>query len=127
MIAAFARFERPFVAAVVLHSAAIGVALLFFTEPGLLLGGYADVRPLFFPRQAGAFHLVVAAAYAIEYVRYRGLWILLTAKTIAVVFLLGMLAAGPQPWVVPMSAAGDAAMGLAALLLQRAAARPAEA
>lgn len=113
------RNERLFVLGVVLHSAAIGVALLFFTAPGLALGGYADVRPLFFPRQAGAFHLVVAAAYAIEYFRYRGLVTMLTAKAIAVAFLCGMLAVEAQPWVVPLSAAGDAAMGALAFLLQR--------
>lgn len=114
-----ARLERAFVAAVVLHSAGIGLALLFFTAPGLALGGYADVRPLFFPRQAGAFHLVVAAAYAIEYLRYRGLLVMITAKAIAVLFLVGILATGTQPWVVPVSAAGDAGMGLVALWLQR--------
>jgi hypothetical protein len=120
-----ARLERAFVAAVVLHSAAIGIALLFFTAPGLALGGYEDVRPLFFPRQAGAFHLVVAAAYAIEYLRYRGLVVMITAKAIAVVFLLGMLAVDAATWVVPVSAAGDAGMGLVALWLQRGLARQA--
>jgi hypothetical protein len=114
-----ARFTSAFVAAVVLHSAAIGLALLFFTAPGLALGGYEEVRPLFFPRQAGAFHLVVAAAYAIEYLRYRGLLVMVTAKGIAVAFLVGILATGAQPWVVPVSAAGDAAMGFVALWLQR--------
>uniref|UniRef100_A0A832I3E4 Uncharacterized protein n=1 Tax=Eiseniibacteriota bacterium TaxID=2212470 RepID=A0A832I3E4_UNCEI len=109
----WARVEPALVALVALHSAALGVAAMAAPEAGLRLSGFGEASPLFFPRQVGVFHVVVAAAYAIEYVRYRGVTILLVAKAIAVAFLGAALLAGPQPWVVPFSAAADAAMGLA--------------
>jgi hypothetical protein len=97
---------------VALHSAAVGVFLTFVTGWGVAFGGWAEARPLFFPRQAGVFHFVVAAGYLIEYVRYRGITLMLTAKAIAVAFLLDTWVRDGGPWVVPLFALGDAAMGL---------------
>lgn len=117
--ATLARLERVLVALVALHSAGLGIAAVVATEAGVRFGGFGEASPLFFPRQVGVFHLVVAAAYAIEYARYGGVSILLTAKAIAVAFLGAAMLAGPQPWVVPFSAAADAAMGLAVAALRR--------
>jgi len=108
-------FEKALIILVALHSAAIGLGALAATEWGLKFGGFAGASPLFFPRQVGVFHFVAASAYLIEYFQYRGVTILITAKTIAVVFLLTMMAMEPLPWVVPFSAAGDALMVLAVL------------
>ena len=72
-------------------------------------------RPLFFPRQVGVFHLVVACAYLIEYFRYRGVMVLVTTKAIAVFFLVTMMAVDRLPWVVPISALGDGVMAVAVL------------
>ena len=68
------------------------------------------MQPLFFARQAGAFHLVVSSAYLIEYFRYRGVRVMLATKAIAVVFLGVTTAIGGVPWVVPVSGLVDAAM-----------------
>jgi hypothetical protein len=104
--------ERLLVVLIAAHSYGVGLALLFLTELGARLGGFGVVQPLFFPRQAGAFHLVVATAYLIEYFLYGGVTILLTTKSIAVVFLAGMTALGGMPWVVPFSGVADGAMGV---------------
>jgi len=113
------RLLSPFVVLVALHSCAVGAFLLFATEWGARLGGFGEVTPLFFARQAGVFHFVLATAYLIERFAYGGVAILLAAKATAVVFLLAVWASGVDAWSVPLSAAGDAAMGLAACVLAR--------
>jgi hypothetical protein len=111
---ALKRAERAFVVLVAAHSIGVGLALLFLTEWGAALGGFGEVRPLFFARQAGAFHLVVAAGYLIEYFRYGGVVFLLTTKSIAIVFLAAVWLLGGAPWVIPVSALGDGLMALLA-------------
>lgn len=78
-------------------------------------GGWGETQPLFFVRQFGVFHFAIAAAYLVEYLRYRGVVILLAAKTIAVVSLLWALVRDGGPWAVVLAAAGDAAMALTVL------------
>lgn len=107
---ALKRAERALVVLIAAHSVGVGLALLFLTEWGASLGGFGEVRPLFFARQAGAFHLVVAAGYLIEHFRYGGVAFLLTTKSIAVAFLFAVWLQGGTPWVVPVSALGDGLM-----------------
>lgn len=116
------RIERWLVVLIALHSYAVGFFLLFVTRWGAAFGGFGEVTPLFFARQAGIFHFVVATSYLLEYLRYRGVTILLTAKATAVVFLAAMAFAGPGAWSIPLSALGDALMGLAVVLVRRRAA-----
>ncbi len=104
---------------VALHSYAVGASLLFATEWGARLGGFGEVSPLFFARQAGVFHFVLATAYLVDWFAHGSVVILLTAKTMAVLFLLATWALGVNAWSVPLSAAGDAAMGAATILLAR--------
>jgi hypothetical protein len=104
------------------HSAAVGVALAAFPEWATAFGGFGPVRPLFFARQAGVFHLVLAAGYLLE-LRRGGVALLVTAKSVAAVFLTASWLSGAPGWSIPLSAAGDALMGLAAAWLARPAAR----
>jgi hypothetical protein len=113
------RAERAVVWLIALHSYAVGIGLVFFTSWGLRLGGWEGASPLFFPRQAGAFHLVVATGYLMEYLRQRGVSLLLVTKAIAFVFLTAATALGDEPWVVPVSGALDGLMGLTVLVLHR--------
>lgn len=114
-----ARAERGLVLAIALHSLVVGLLLAFATEWGARFAGFAPGGPLFFARQAGAFHFVVAGVYLVEYFRYRGVLLLLLTKAVAVVFL-GVSAALPDAaWVVPLSGIGDATMALAVLWLRR--------
>lgn len=114
-----ARLLSACVALVALHSYAVGAFLLFATEWGARFGGFGEVSPLFFARQAGIFHFVLATAYLVEWFRYRGVVILLSAKATAVVFLVATWALGTEAWSVPLSALGDGFMGLAAFVLAR--------
>jgi hypothetical protein len=118
-----AKAEAMAVALVAAHSLGIGLVLLFATDWGVRLGGFGAVTPLFFARQAGAFHLVVAAGYTLEYLDHRGVSFLLATKAIAVAFLCVVTVASDVPWPVPLSAAGDATMGVGVALLHRAARR----
>ncbi len=111
--------ERLYVVLVALHSLAIGVVLLFLTEWGLAFGGFHDVRPLFFPRQAGAFHLVVAAAYLYDYFVHGRVTVMVMTKCLAVVFLCGVSLLTPLPWLVPLSALGDGLMAALAGFVHR--------
>ncbi len=116
---AWARIESVLVVLIALHSAGIGIGALVAPEWGVRFGGFGTASPLFFVRQVGVFHLVAAMAYLIEYERYRGVSILLGTKAIAVVFLTLMMSLDRLPWVVPVSAAGDALMGIAAFAVHR--------
>jgi hypothetical protein len=104
------------------HSAAVGVALTAFPEWATAFAGFGPVRPLFLARQAGVFHLVLAAGYLIE-LRRGSVTLLVTAKSVAAVFLAASWLTGAPGWSVPFSAAGDALMGLLAGWLARPAAR----
>jgi hypothetical protein len=115
----YRRLERWLIVLIALHSYAVGVFLLFLTRWGVAFGGWDNVSTLFFPRQAGVFHLVVATGYLIEYFRYRGIVLMVTAKLTAVVFLFGMMAVGESSWAVPLSAVGDGLMGVAVLWIHR--------
>ena len=112
-------FETWLVVAVALHSYAVGFFLLFFTEWGARFGGWGDVSPLFFARQAGIFHFVVASGYLVEYFRARSVWFLLLAKATATVFLVAMTFHDGGPWALPLSALADALMGLAVWAVHR--------
>ena len=118
--AALAAAERWLVVLVALHSVAIGVALLAFPVWSARFGGWGGAGPLFFLRQGGVFHLVVAFGYLFEHRRHGGVTLLVTAKSVACVFLLGTALAGETAWSVPLSGLADGAMGMAALLLHRA-------
>ena len=63
---ALKRAERVLVVLIAVHSVGVGLALLFLTEWGAWLGGFGEVRPLFFARQAGIFHFVLATGYLLE-------------------------------------------------------------
>jgi hypothetical protein len=119
------RLERALVLLIALHSVVIGLFLTIAPFWGARFGGFPTPSSPFFPRQAGAFHFVVAAVYVVERLRYDGVALLVMTKAMAVVFLgLTVVLVRDSPWVVPVSAVGDAAMGLAVLLLRRARGRP---
>jgi hypothetical protein len=113
------RAEAILVVGVVAHS--FGVGLFLALAPGVATGfaGFGGVTPVFFARQAGIFHLVLAAGYLAEYLRTRSVVLLLLAKGAAVAFLGASLLGGELPWSVPVSAALDGLMALALALTHR--------
>ena len=114
-----ARVLSAWVVLVALHSYVVGAFLLFATEWGSRFGGFGEVSPLFFARQAGIFHFVLATAYLVERFVHGGVVIMVIAKAMAVAFLLATWLLGVHAWSVPLSAAGDAAMGGATFALAR--------
>jgi hypothetical protein len=115
--------ERLLILLIVLHSIIVGVMLMFFAEWAVRFAGWAGAEPIFFIWQAGAFHFVLAAGYLVEYFRYRTITLLLIAKSLAFVFLLGGSLLAETPWSVWFSGVADGAMALTAYLVHRAASR----
>jgi hypothetical protein len=111
------KLERVLVVLVALHSVAVGISLLAAPGWASHFGGWGTVTPMFFPCQAGIFHLVLAAGYLIEYFLYRGVVFLVTAKAMALVFLTTAAVVGGVPWIVPFSGLTDGLMGLVVLLV----------
>lgn len=111
--------ERWLVLLVALHSYAIGAALLAVPAWALRFGGWEALPPLFFPRQAGMFHLVLATGYLLEYARQRGVVLLLTAKVLATVFLAAATLSEGAPWFVGFAGATDGLIALAVLATRR--------
>jgi hypothetical protein len=108
---------RLFVYLVAAHSLAIGAGLVAVPDFATTFAGFGPVRPLFFARQAGAFHFVLATGYLIE--ARRGEVTFLVAAKLLAVLLLGWAALEGAPWSVAFSGAADGAMGVGALWLRR--------
>ena len=114
------RVETWLIVLISIHSFVVAFFLMFFTRWGAAFGGWGEVSPLFFARQAGVFHIVVGVGYLHEYFRYRGIAFLLVTKVLAVLFLVSMMmVAEPAPWTIPLSALADGAMALAVYLVHR--------
>lgn len=113
------RIERTLIVLIAIHSYAVGLALMFLTRWGTHLGGWPHVEPLFFARQAGVFHLLIATAYLLEYFRNGTVTLLVLAKISAVVFLVAMMRVEPAPWAVPASALADGLMAVVVLAVRR--------
>ena len=112
------RLEWWLVVLIALHTYGIGVGLLVMPEWSLRLGGWQTIPPLFFPRQAGVFHLVLGTGYLVEYLRLRSVSLLLTAKACGSVFLLAATVLATVPWFVTFAGVVDGLMGLAVLVMR---------
>jgi hypothetical protein len=104
------RHERLLVVLIALHSIIVGAMFMSAPQWTMRFAGWRGIDPVFFAYQAGVFHLVLATAYLIEYRRYRGVTILIVAKTIALVFLIAATLIDPLPWAVWTSGIIDGAM-----------------
>ena len=113
-------YERALIILIGLHSIIVGVMLLFFAEWAIDFAGWSGADPVFFIWQAGAFHFVLASGYLVEYSRTQTITLLLIAKTIAFVFLIGGSLLTDTPWSVWLSGLADGAMALTAFLVHRA-------
>jgi hypothetical protein len=106
------RHEWLLITLVALHSAIIGVVFILAPNFTMQFGGWERIDPVFFGRQAGAFHIVLAAGYLMEFSKYRGIRLILIAKSFAFVFLLAYTIIDPLPWAVPASGVIDGLMAL---------------
>jgi hypothetical protein len=112
--------ERILIFLISLHSFIVGMMLLFAADWAVRFAGWAGADPIFFIWQAGAFHFVLATGYLLEYSRSQTISLLLVAKTIAFVFLIGGSLLTETPWSVWFSGFADGAMALVAFLVHRA-------
>jgi hypothetical protein len=112
--------ERILIFLISLHSFIVGMMLLFSADWAVRFAGWAGADPIFFIWQAGAFHFVLATGYLLEYSRSQTISLLLVAKTIAFVFLIGGSLLTETPWSVWFSGFADGAMALVAFLVHRA-------
>lgn len=114
------RLEPWLICLVSAHSVAVAIFLGLLPEWSSNFGGWGRVEPTFFARQAGIFHLVVAAGYVHEYFRHGGVTLLILAKSVAVVFLLlATFSMESVAWAVPVSALGDGLMAVVVLAVHR--------
>ena len=104
--------ERLLIGLIALHSAMVGVMFLLLPQWTMQFAGWQGIEPVFFAYQAGIFHVVLACAYLLEYLQYRGVSILVTAKVIAFIFLTTAAIVDPIPWAVWTSGILDGAMAV---------------
>lgn len=109
---------RAWVWLVAAHSVAVGLALLLAPDLATGFAGFGPVRPTFFARQAGIFHLVVAVGYLLEH-RRGSAALLVCAKGTAFAFLTVSWLGGAEAWSVPLSGLSDGGMALVAWVLWR--------
>lgn len=110
----------PYVWLVALHSYAVGAVMLLFPGLAVSVGGFPEPETLFFLRQGGVFHLVVATGYLLEFRRSGTVGLMVFAKTVATIFLgLSWWFSPHAQWLIAASALGDGAMGAAAWWLSR--------
>ena len=113
--------ERLLIILVALHTLIIGLVFLTVPDWAVKFGGWPqNIRPVFFGYQVGIFHVVLVCGYPIEYFRYRGISLIITAKSIALVFLLITPLFHEVPWAVPVSGVVDGAMALVVWLVHKA-------
>jgi hypothetical protein len=116
---AWQRLAWWYVVLVSLHTFAVGAGLFFVPDWALRFGGWQVIPQPFFPRQAGIFHFILGIGYLVEFRRLQGLFLMITAKTFAFVFLVGTAVFGGVPWFVLVAGIGDGAMALGAVVVRR--------
>ena len=116
------RLEEVGVFLVALHSFAIGFMLIFTTAWVLQFAGWDEVSHLFFPRQSGAFHIILAAGYFWEFRAHQTIKLMLLAKGTAVVFLL-VMSPWKEAWSVQFSGIFDGLMLVGMAFIHRMARR----
>ncbi len=106
---------------VALHSFAVFLGLLLLPAQQLSLFGLENYRASFFQAQGGVFHLVMSVAYimAAKYIDETPalIYFSISAKSIAVVFLLIYYVTVESAWIISLSAIGDGIMAAIIYLL----------
>ena len=116
-----AKWIRYLLWAFAIHSFFVSLGLIFIPPEFLDIFGYYDYKGSFFQTQAGVFHLVMAVAYVMAakmaVPRCPLIWFIVTAKSMAFVFLLTYFIFAEQIWIVAFSAFTDGAMALVLYML----------
>ncbi|MBD3224125.1 MAG: hypothetical protein GF313_05310 [Caldithrix sp.] len=112
---------RWFLFLVALHSFLTGINLIAFSSSLMEQFGFSAISEPFFKVQGGVFHLVMAVAYLFAgWHPQRNsamVWLTITAKCIATIFLFSYYAFVDHILVVLLSGIGDGIMGLIVFVL----------
>ena len=111
------QLRKAVTAAVALHSACLGAAMLIAPEVTMRLTGLAYEGSLFFPRQAGVFLLLLGIVYMEAVRRPRWGWFLVFSKVVAVAFLCAEYAWEMRQDAILLAAALDGLMGATVAIL----------
>ena len=110
-----------FLQLVALHSLAVGLAMIIIPPPYLANFGFEKETTCFFQVQGGVFHLVMCVAYfmAAKNLNRSSLMVrfIISAKTMAFIFLLVYFAYVETILVIFLSAIGDGLMALIIFIL----------
>ena len=114
------RFLKAVLWLITVHSAAVGLGLIFLPNAAITFFGFDCQSERFFQAQGGVFHLVMAVAYGLAAVSERRRAYLtelaIIAKLMATLFLCSYYFLVDQVWMILASAAGDCLLGLLTLL-----------
>ncbi|KAA3617708.1 MAG: hypothetical protein D8M58_00870 [Calditrichaeota bacterium] len=99
------------------HSLAVGLGLIIISSQYLELYGFKNYSSSFFQAQGGVFHIVMCIAYFMASKNLNSAIIIrfvISAKTVAVIFLFVYFLYAESIWIILLSAIAD---GLMALLI----------
>jgi hypothetical protein len=105
--------ELLLVSLAVAEGALVGAWLGALPALALRTGGFPPA-PLFFVRFAGVLHLLLGFGYGLEWIRFRRVTLLVTAKALTALFLLATLFGEGLPPLMSVALVVEAGMALAA-------------
>ncbi|HUK65774.1 MAG TPA: hypothetical protein VLV17_03045 [Anaeromyxobacteraceae bacterium] len=108
--------ELLLVAVAVAEGAVIGVWLGAFPALALRAGGFPPA-PLFFVRWAGVLHLLLGFGYGLEWLRFRRVTLLVSAKALTALFLTATLFGEGLPALMSTALVFELLMAVAGALL----------
>jgi hypothetical protein len=98
------------------HSFCVGLGLIFLPDVLLSSFGFTPGGERFFRAQAGVFHFVMVAVYAMAAIRCvsspDSTYLAIAAKFIAMVFLISYYLFAASIWMVLLSGLADGALGV---------------
>jgi len=108
--------ELALVVIVLAQGLVVGGWLGLFPAHALRVGGFPQA-PLFFVRWAGVLEFVLAAGYALEWIRFRRVTLLVVAKALTAVCLAVIWAAEGLPTLMTVAVPLEACMAVAGAFL----------
>jgi len=109
--------ELAVVVAALAQGVTVGIWLALFPGSAARAGGL-PAAPDLFVRWAGLFHLLLATGYALEWLRFRSVALLVIAKAATAVFLLALGLADTLPNLMYLAIAIETGLACAAAVLR---------
>ena len=110
--------EFALVISACVQGALVGAWLAIAPGMALRLGGF-PAAPAFFVRWAGALHLVLATGYALEWMRFRRVTLMILAKAVTATFLAVVWTLDGVPTLMMVATFIEGAIAVTAAMLKR--------